>query len=80
VLQCSQLLKVLNIEAHSQDMKQKDVSKKINRQNGNLWTQIRKNSVKFDIVCSICDALNLEIVIRNRDKNCEYIINQKKKS
>lgn len=73
----SQLYKVLNIEAHAIDMKQIDVSKKVNKQNGNMWKQIKKNSIKFNVVEAICNALNLEIVIRNKKLNCEYIINKK---
>lgn len=73
----SQLYKVLNIEAHSVGMKQIDVSEKVGKQNGNLWMIIKKNTVKFNIVCSICNVLGLELVIRNRKLDCEYIINKK---
>lgn len=73
----SKLYKVLNIEAHTQKMKQIDVSKKVNKQNGNLWAMIKKNSVKFSVLILICNALDLEIIIRNKKMNCEYIINKK---
>jgi hypothetical protein len=75
----SQLSTVLKIEAKDKGMKQIDVSKMINKQDRNLWQMIRKGSVKFALVCKICDVLNLELVIRNREKNCEYIINSKNK-
>tara|TARA_R110000868_G_scaffold162277_1_gene393361 strand:+ start:170 stop:430 length:261 start_codon:yes stop_codon:yes gene_type:complete len=75
----SQLYKVLNIEAHAINMKQIDVSEKVKKQNGNLWMIIKKNTVKFNVVCAICNVLDLEIVIRNKRINCEYIINKKQK-
>jgi len=76
----SQLFKVLNVELKEKGINKQTISEDLKVQNGNLWNMIKKDSVKFKLVCKICDVLGLELIIRNKSKNCEYIINQKQKS
>lgn len=72
----SALSKVLKVEMAGTKHNQKNLSEAIQKQSQQLWTTIRNNKVKFNLIVKICNIIGLEIVIRNKSKNCEYIINK----
>lgn len=74
----SQIYKILVLEARVKKKKQSDISEEVQKQDSHLWRMIKQNKIKLNCLVKICNFLNLEIVIRNKEENCEYILNPKK--
>lgn len=71
----SNLFRVVNFERVKKGFKnQGDLSKKLKKQDPNLWDGIRKGSTKFHDVCKICETLDLQLIIRNKETNTEHIL------
>ena len=74
----SQIYKDVKKELFESEETQKSVSEKLKMNNGQFWSTMRAGSIKFKNLLKLCSVLNLEIVIRTKDKKREYIYKGKK--
>lgn len=71
----AKIFRVINFERIAKGFsKQKNLSEALGKQSPNLWKSLRNGSTKFDLVVEIAEALDLQIIVRNKETNTEHII------
>ena len=71
----SKVWSALKFEGLEQDKTQRYIAEAIGLTNDNLWKSIENGSTKLNVVCDICDELGVELIIRNKTKKREHVLN-----
>ncbi len=71
----SQFYRVVNSERVQKGFsKQKHLSIKMKKQDPNLWDGIRRGTTKLKDVIAICEAMDLQLIIRNKETSTDHIM------